>query len=128
MSYPDPEWKDPHRYHFGIAALVAIMLTALLLFAGCEPPAKTPCCPKAKTPTVRVVWFSAEWCGPCKGQAPTAKAALAGYNWNKVDVDVRPDLANHYKVRTIPTYVVLVDGTERARTGDAMELKRLLGR
>lgn len=128
MSYPDPEYVDPAR-RWCFCALIAILLASLFLY-GCNKPAKSPCCPGAcpKKPAVSVVWFHAEWCAPCKGQAPEAKAALAGYNWRKIDIDQRPELARHYKIRAVPTYVVLVDGIERSRTNSAKELRRLLGR
>jgi len=115
------------RYYRRISALFVIALIAIPLFPGCEPPAKTPCLPKAN-PAVRVVWFHAEWCGPCKRQAPTIEKLKSRYTIIDVDIDQNPQLAGRFSVRAVPTYVVTIDGKEWARTNDAEELRRLLGR
>jgi len=58
--------------------------------------------------------FWASWCGPCKMVGPiveevaneTAEIAKVG----KVNVDEEPELANSFKVMSIPTLVVIKDG------------------
>jgi thioredoxin 1 len=105
-----------------------LIALAILLICGCEQP-KEPCCPKGSCePVVKVLWFSAGWCGPCKRQAPEAEEALAGYNWRKVDIDSEPSTKSRHKVGAVPTYIVFVNGREMARTNDAKELKRILRR
>lgn len=60
--------------------------------------------------------FTATWCGPCRKMEPTIHSLQqAGYAVRKVDVDREPDLAQKFDVRTIPTFVLLVDGQEAAR-------------
>lgn len=114
-----------------IAALALLTFYFLSLAIGCDStqrrPSK-PCCPGGCKPAVQVLWFSAEWCGPCKRQASDAARAVAGYNCQKVDIDAEPVLARLHNVRSVPTYIVIVDGRERARTQNAMELSNLLGR
>jgi thioredoxin 1 len=130
MSYPDPDYykNDPFR-KYAMCVLFAIMLVAIFMF-GCDQPQRDPpCCPKDRCePQVRIYWFSATWCGPCKRQAPEAEAALQGWTWRKVDIDREPSLASKYKVGSVPTYIVIVDGVERYRTSDAGELRQRLRR
>lgn len=110
---------------------VAAIIMFVFLLIGCEKPDRRPakpCCPGGCKPAIQVMWFLAEWCGPCKRQAPEVARAVAGYNCLKVDIDAYPELARLHNVRSVPTYIVIVNGRERARTQDAMELRDLLGR
>jgi thioredoxin 1 len=59
--------------------------------------------------------FWAPWCGPCKMVAPVLND-IAETEENlivaKVNVDIQQPLAQKFKVRNIPTLVVLKDGVE----------------
>ena len=58
-----------------------------------------------------VIDFHATWCGPCKELAPIMEQAEKKYdgkiNFNKVDVDLQPEMAQKYNVQSIPTLVFL---------------------
>jgi thioredoxin 1 len=59
--------------------------------------------------------FWAEWCAPCRMLAPTFEKLAEEYgehiNFAKVNVDELPELANQFAVLSIPTLVLLRDGT-----------------
>jgi len=59
---------------------------------------------------VTLIDFHADWCGPCKTQDPIIEEIEADYEdrveFEFVDVDANPDLANEYQVRSIPTVIV----------------------
>ena len=62
-------------------------------------------------PAPILVDFWATWCGPCKRQAPIlAELAEEGYRIGKVDVDDQMDLAQQYKIASIPTMLLFKGG------------------
>lgn len=67
-----------------------------------------------------VVHFSAQWCWPCKRLAPVLEQLAAEYGEKvlitKIDIDEDPDLAERYKVESIPLVVILTGGEERLRS------------
>ena len=62
-----------------------------------------------------LVDFWAEWCGPCRAIAPIldemADEMADQLKIAKVNVDERPELANEFSVRSIPTLLVIKSGT-----------------
>ena len=68
----------------------------------------------------KILYFSADWCGPCKMLGPTISSLQSeGIPIQKIDVDNNPEMSSKYTVRNIPS-LILVD-----EFGN--ELKRLVG-
>jgi len=61
-----------------------------------------------------LVDFFAEWCGPCKVQAPVLKEVKSDIGDSirilKVDVDKSPAFAQQYQVSSIPTLILFRNG------------------
>ena len=60
-----------------------------------------------------LVDFFATWCGPCKMLAPVLEKAaeeLTNVQFYKVDIDEEMELANQYKIMTVPTLLFFKDG------------------
>lgn len=67
---------------------------------------------KEKKPTL--VDFFATWCGPCKMQSPILEQVKqkVGDDANilKIDVDKNQELAQRYRVMSVPTLIMFKDG------------------
>ena len=59
-----------------------------------------------------LVDFWAAWCGPCKTLGPILDNVSTKVSQKivKVNVDEESNLANKYKIRSIPTMIVFKDG------------------
>lgn len=64
--------------------------------------------------------FWANWCGPCRMMSPVVDDIAESMNTSikvgKINIDECPDLAQKYNVMSIPTFVVIKNGKEAART------------
>ena len=60
--------------------------------------------------------FFATWCGPCKMFAPTFEKLSSDFNGKleflKIDIDKNEDIADHYNVKSVPTFILFKDGKE----------------
>ncbi|MFA5023387.1 MAG: thioredoxin family protein [Patescibacteria group bacterium] len=64
---------------------------------------------------LKVLKFTAVWCGPCKRLAPIytkIKSEIKDADFEEVDVDENPALATQFKIMSIPTLVFIKDGLE----------------
>ena len=63
----------------------------------------------------QILYFTASWCGPCRMLGPIMESVKGQVNFSKLDVDVEQDLAVKYKVRSVPTLVLVENGAEKNR-------------
>jgi len=65
---------------------------------------------------VVLIDFWASWCAPCRMMAPVLNDVATELKGNshvgKVDIQQYQSLANQFKVRSIPTLILLKNGTE----------------
>ncbi|MGL4912544.1 MAG: thioredoxin [Romboutsia sp.] len=63
---------------------------------------------------VVVVDFFATWCGPCKMLGPIFESLSKEFGnkatFVKVDIDQSLDIANKYRISSVPTMIVFKDG------------------
>src|SRR5690554_7960581 len=80
-----------------------------------------------------LVDFYADWCGPCKMQAPILEDVKQRVKDRatiiKIDVDINPKAATAYQVRGVPTLILFQNGEVRWRqsgVSQASDLERLI--
>ncbi len=66
----------------------------------------------------KILRFTASWCSPCKVLAKNLELAETNIPIEVVDIDVFPEVALDYQVRSVPTLVMIEN---------AKEIKRMVG-
>jgi thioredoxin 1 len=73
-----------------------------------------------------VLKFYADWCGPCKMLSKTLENLKDNdIPIREVDIDEQTDLAVQYNVRSVPTMVLLENGSEVKRVVGSMSLEKI---
>jgi len=77
--------------------------------------------------------FYADWCGPCKAQAPILKEVSAEIEGKariiKIDVDKNQVIASRYQVKGVPTLMLFKNGQilwRKSGVADKTELVTLI--
>ena len=60
-----------------------------------------------------VLYFSANWCSPCKAFKPILQqtAAQLGIAINHIDIDTQSSIAQQYNINSVPTLIILDNTT-----------------
>lgn len=75
---------------------------------------------------LHLVDFYADWCGPCKMLGPVLEEIASEIDIIKVNVDAHNELAQKYKVMSIPTIIFFKDGKAVKETIGFKEKDELL--
>jgi len=63
----------------------------------------------------RILRFTASWCGPCQSLAMNLENANLGLPIEVIDIDIHPEIATEYGVRSVPTLVMLDENIQMSR-------------
>lgn len=75
-----------------------------------------------------LVDFFATWCGPCQMVGPLVEQLseeMSGVKFVKVNIDEEPELAARYQVESIPTFLLVKNGTVLKREIGALPKQAL---
>ena len=76
-----------------------------------------------------IKYFSAKWCGPCRNFKPVMEeVASEGYSVQFIDIDESGELADEYRITSVPTVVIEVNGTVVDRFTGAIPKSQILER
>jgi thioredoxin 1 len=76
-----------------------------------------------------ILYFTAEWCGPCKKTRPIVEELnkdLSLTNIKIIDVDSEMELAKKFEIKSVPTFIVIKDNEEINRVVGAQTKQSLL--
>ena len=76
-----------------------------------------------------LVDFHADWCGPCKMQAPILKEVASDFKEQlkiiKIDVDKNNSIASRFKVQGVPTLILFKSGKSVWRQSGVVQKHQL---
>lgn len=75
-----------------------------------------------------ILYFTADWCNPCKQTKPIVEELNREQIMAKffiIDVDSDIEMAKDFEIRSVPTFVVMKDNAEIHRTTGAKTRQQL---
>jgi len=75
-----------------------------------------------------ILYFTADWCHPCKKVRPIVdelNREQTKVKFQIIDVDDEMEMARMWNVSSIPTFIVITYGTEKARATGAQTKEQL---
>jgi thioredoxin 1 len=76
-----------------------------------------------------ILYFTADWCHPCKKVKPVVEELnreSSEVKFQVIDADLEIELVKSFEVRSVPTFIVLEDGVEINRASGAQTKEQLL--
>ena len=73
------------------------------------------------------LYFTADWCNPCKKVKPIVEELNrdSAVKFQFIDVDQEIEMAKNMNVRSVPTFIVIEDGSEVKRVSGAQTREQL---
>ena len=75
-----------------------------------------------------ILYFTAEWCGPCKQTRPIVEELNREQIMAKffiIDVDLEIEMAQDFEIKSVPTFVVMKNNKEVYRATGAKTRQQL---
>ena len=75
-----------------------------------------------------ILYFTADWCGPCKKTRPIVEELNSEQIMAKffiIDVDSDIEMAKDFEIRSVPTFIVIKDNIEIYRVTGAQSRQQL---
>jgi thioredoxin 1 len=78
--------------------------------------------------STNILYFTADWCNPCKKVRPIVEELNKDQieiKFQIIDVDSEGELTRKFSVRSVPTFVRIEDGEETSRITGAQTREQL---
>jgi thioredoxin 1 len=81
---------------------------------------------------LKILKFTAAWCGPCKSCAPAVAALAKDFPdvvFAEIDVDQNEDRVSSFNISAMPTFIIFCDDLEYHRVtggGNVPQLRKIL--
>ena len=74
-----------------------------------------------------VLYFTADWCNPCQKVKPIVEEMNKDsvIKFQMIDVDSEMELTKKFEIRSVPTFILIKNGTEIKRTTGAQTREQL---
>ena len=75
-----------------------------------------------------VLYFTADWCNPCKKTKPIVEELNRDQSETRfyiIDVDLEMEMAQDFEIKSVPTFIVMQDNKEIHRTTGAKTREQL---
>ena len=74
-----------------------------------------------------ILYFTADWCNPCKRVKPIVEELNrdSAVKFQFIDVDQETEMTKAMNVRSVPTFIVIEDGSEVKRATGAQTKEQL---
>jgi thioredoxin len=74
-----------------------------------------------------ILYFTADWCNPCKKVKPIVEELNrdSSIKFQFIDVDQEVEMAKNMNVRSVPTFIVVENGSEVKRAVGAQTKEQL---
>jgi thioredoxin 1 len=74
-----------------------------------------------------ILYFTADWCNPCKKVKPIVEELNrdSSIKFQFIDVDQELEMVKSMNVRSVPTFIVIEDGSEIKRAVGAQTREQL---
>jgi thioredoxin 1 len=76
-----------------------------------------------------ILYFTADWCNPCKKVKPIVEELNrdSAVKFQFIDVDQEVEMAKNMNVRSVPTFIVVENGSEVKRAVGVQTREQLQG-
>ena len=61
------------------------------------------------TVAIELLYFTAEWCVPCKNMRPAIETFSLDHAVRKIDVEENKALSDKYGIQAVPTFIIVDD-------------------
>lgn len=63
----------------------------------------------------QMLYFTAPWCSPCQRLSPILDKLAQTFEIRKINIDYDVDMAQEYKIKSVPTTILFENGKEIER-------------